>query len=260
MTSQARAEARSRYWNLLWEMTRCEFKLRDQGTVLGFFWTLLAPALQFIVMYQVFAKWMGRFVDNYAFYLIVGIVQWNFFANATSTALRSLRAKAGLAQNFHFRREIVVFSAVAVVLWSHLLELAVLLLFLPALGAGLSWTWLYLPILVVIQLLWVLGVSLFLSQLALQYRDIERIWAILMQAAMFMVPIFYPLQIIAKSKRTWLMLNPIVHIMDGMRACLLRAQVPPAWIVLALLAGGAAATTLGLRYFRSREGLLADYL
>lgn len=253
-------EARARYWNLLWEMTRCEFKLRDQGTALGFFWTLLNPALQFLVMYEVFAKWMGHLIDNYALYLIVGIVQWSFFATATSVALRSLHAKSGMAQNFRFRREIIVFSAVAVVLWSHIFELGILLVFILLWGKTLAWTWLYLPVLIAIQLLWVVGLSLYLSVLSLEYRDVGRIWAILMQVGAFTVPIFYPLKVIAEKKRFWLMLNPLVHIMDGMRACLLRSQVPPAWIVLCLLLGGAGLTASGLRWFRGREGHMADYL
>lgn len=252
--------ARARYWNLLWEMTRCEFKLRDQGTALGFLWTLLNPALQFAVMYQIFAKWMGHLVDNYAFYLIVGIVQWGFFANATTSALYSLHAKAGMAQNFNFRREILVFSSVLVIFWSHLLELSVLLVFLLIWGHTLSWTWLYLPVLVIIQLLWVVGLSLFLAQISLKYRDVGRVWAILMQVGSFTVPIFYPLKIITESKRFWLMLNPLVHIMDGMRACLLRGDIPPAWIVLSLIAGGLLLTAWGLRSFRSQEGFMADYL
>jgi ABC-2 type transport system permease protein len=260
MNLDERRKARARYWNLLWEMTRCEFKLRDQGTALGFLWTLLNPALQFVVMYQIFAKWMGHLVDNYAFYLIVGIVQWGFFANATSSAVQCLHAKAGMAQNFNFRREILVFSSVAVVLWSHLLELSVLLVFLALGTRMMSLTWLYLPVLIVIQVLWVVGLSLFLAQLSLRFRDVGRVWAILMQVGSFAVPIFYPMKIIMESKRFWLMLNPLVHIMDGMRSCLLRAQIPPTWIVLSLLSGGALLTAWGLRSFRSQEGFITDYL
>jgi ABC-type polysaccharide/polyol phosphate export permease len=241
-------------------MTRCEFKLRDQGTALGFFWTLLNPALQFLVMYQIFSKWMGHLVDNYAFYLIVGIVQWSFFATATSATLRCLHAKAGIIKNFSFPKELVVFSSVAVILWSHLIELLVLLVCLALWGGTLSLTWLYLPVLVGIQVLWVLGLGLFLSQLTLQFRDMSRVWAILMQLGYFAVPVFYPMKIIAESKRFWLMLNPLVHILDGMRACLLRAQIPPAWVVLALFLGGAAVAAAGLRWFRSREGMVLDYL
>ncbi len=249
----------STYGNLLWEMTRCEFKLRDQGTLLGFFWTLLNPALVFTVMYQLFTKWMGQHVPNYAFYLIIGLVQWGFVANATSNALRSLQSKGGILKNFKFPKEIVVLSAIAVILWSHLLELLILLGFL-LFFIGAAWTWVYLPVLIVIELLWVAGVSFFLARLALKYRDMERIWAIVMQVGFFAVPVFYPLQLIAENKRFWLMLNPIVHIMDGMRACLLRSQVPPPWIVTGLILGGVLMSAAGLRWFRAQEGTIVDHL
>lgn len=248
------------YWNLLWEMTRCEFKLRDQGTFLGFLWTLISPAVMFLVLHELFTKWMGRFVENYAFYLLIGLLQWGFFANATSNALTSLQRKAGMIQNFKFPREVVIFSSVGVILWSHLLEILVMVALVFFFAKTLAWTWLYLPILVGIEALWVLAVSFFLARFAVEYRDIERAWGILMHAGFFLVPVFYPLQIIAEGKRFWLLLNPIVHIMDGMRACLLRSQVPPLWIVLALIFGGLFLTHLGLRWFRSREGTIVDHL
>ena len=251
---------RSAYWHLLWEMTRCEFKLRDQGTFLGFLWTLFQPAILFTVLYQLFTKWMGKFVVNYPFYMIIGLVQWGFFATATSNALSSLHRKAGLIQNFKFPKEIVIFSSVGVILWSHLLEILVLLLLLLLLTKTIFWTWIYLPVLIAIEVLWVLGISFFLARFAVEYRDVERAWGILTQVGFFLVPVFYPLQIIAEGKRFWLMLNPLVHIMDGMRACLLRSQVPPTWVVSALILGGFALSAYALRWFRLREGNIADHL
>ncbi len=248
------------YWNLLYEMTRCEFKLRDQGTALGFFWTLLNPAIQFAVMYELFTKWMGSQVPNYALYLIIGLLQWGFFANGTCMALMSLRAKQGIAQGFKFPREIIVLSTIGTILWSHLLELSIVLAFLLLFTHTLSWTWIYVPLLIAIEVLWTAGISLFLARWAVEFRDLDRIWSILMQAGFFVTPVFYPLKIIAKSKRFWLELNPLVHIMDGMRACLLRNQTPPDWIVALLVVGGGGLMYGGLLWFRAHEGTIVDHL
>lgn len=255
----ARLAGGSAYWTLFWELSRCDAKLREQGTVLGFLWTLLHPLLLFGVMHQLFKNWMANFIPDYGFYLLVGIVQFTFFADATGNGLRSLLAKAQLIRGFAFRREIVVLSAVAVVLWAHLLELGVVLGVLLAAGKP-SWTWAYLPVLVVIEVAWTVPVCLVLAPLAVRFRDVERIWRVLMQAAFFLVPIFYPLQLIAERKAFVLMLNPLVHIMDGMRACLLRNELPPAWIVAALCLGGALACAASLAWFRRSEACLADAL
>ena len=135
------------YWFLFWELTRTEFKLRDQGTALGFAWTLLHPALMFIVLYTLFINWLGKFVDQYAAYLIIGLVQWQFFEKATMLGLGSLRRKSNLIRNFRFAREIIVLSAVGSVFWSYLLETAVLMVFLLLLGIRPAASWLLLPLL-----------------------------------------------------------------------------------------------------------------
>jgi ABC-type polysaccharide/polyol phosphate export permease len=214
-----------RYWNLLWELTRTDFKLRDQGTVLGFLWTLLHPALMFVVLYLLFTKWVGKFVDNYAAYLIIGIVQWQFFEKATSFSLSSLRRKAMLARNFKFPKEIIVLSSVGCVFWSYLLELAVLLLFLFCLGIRPSLCWLALPCAVCGNLLLTLGASLSLSLLAVLYEDIERIWSILTLIGFYMTPIFYPLSILTPGRQELLKLNPMLHVIDAFRFSLIGAPI-----------------------------------
>ena len=112
------------YLELLWSLTWTDFKLRDQGSVLGFLWTLLHPALIFTVLYLLFTKWMGRLVDGFAAYLLIGIVQYQFFEKSTSYALTSLRRKTLLVRNFKFPREILVFASVGSVFISYLLEMA----------------------------------------------------------------------------------------------------------------------------------------
>lgn len=248
------------YWNLFWEMTRTGFKLRDQGTFLGFFWTLLHPAIMFVILHQLFTKWVGKFVSDYPFYLLIGIVQWNFFSGATSNALTCFERKATLVKNFNFPKEIAVLSSVAVVFMSYILEVAILMLFLLVMTHDLSWSWAYFPFLIAAQTLWILGLSFFLAVLGAEYRDMSRIWTILMNAGFFMVPIFYPLNLIAERKRSWLLLNPFVHIMDGSRDCLLRAKWPPLSSGLFLILTGLVLTWYGIRWFRAREKSIVEFV
>ena len=248
----------SRYWNLLWELTRTDFKLRDQGTLLGFIWTLLHPALMFIVLYVLFIKWIGSFVDNYMAFLIIGLVQWQFFEKATNAALMSLRNKSLLIRTFKFPREIIVFSAVGGILWSYLLELVVLFLFLMAIGISPGPGWFLIPAAVVVHLIFTLGISMVLALVALEYEDLSRIWSIVAQAGFYLTPIFYPLHIIAESRQKYMTLNPMLHLIEMFRSLLVGGS-PPSWaIIVAILAVGIALIGATMIIFHRNDKWIAD--
>ena len=248
------------YWNLLWEMSAAEAKLRDQGTALGFLWTLLHPLLMFAVLYALFLKWMGRFVDNYAAYLLVGLVLWNLFQKTTTVALSSLRRQTGLILNFRFPREIAVLAPAAAVLWSSMLELAILLLLLPWLGAAPRWSWLALPALVAVEAALACGTALVLAVLAARYQDVERAWEVLVTALFYMTPVFYSLSVLRPDRRDLVLLSPLARVIEAARACLLEGRWPGAGQAAALAAWGAAAALVGLAVLRRAEPRLADDL
>ncbi|MEK7233000.1 MAG: ABC transporter permease [Elusimicrobiota bacterium] len=248
------------YWNLLWEMTRGEILMRDQGTVLGFLWTLLHPILMFIVLYGLFSKWMGKFVDQYVAYLLIGLVLWNFFQKATVYALGSLRRARGTILNYRFPREIAVFSSLGAVCWSSLLEIIVLMLALVLLGQAPHWTWLLLPGLLALELLLATAVGLFLAVWGAEYRDVERIWDVLTSALFYLTPVFYPLDILSPDKRAILHLNPMTHIIQAFRDCAVSGRAPKPASMLILLIGGLILAAAGLSLLRHREFEIADKL
>ncbi|MBI5239758.1 MAG: ABC transporter permease [Elusimicrobia bacterium] len=248
------------YGHLLYELTRTEVLMRDQGTVLGFLWTLLHPALMFAVLYALFVKWMGKFVDTYAVYLLVGIVLWNFFQKSTSYALGSFRRMRGTVLNYRFPREIVVFSAVGAVLWSSAMEFCVLVPVLLALGQAPHWTWLLLPGVFALELLLATALSLFLAICAVEFEDLERIWDVLTSAMFYLTPVFYPLSILSPRYQELMRLNPLMQILRMFRDCVIAGKPPAAGVVLALLAIGLAGVAAGRALLRRLEYRLADKL
>ncbi|MBI5623726.1 MAG: ABC transporter permease [Elusimicrobia bacterium] len=240
---------RSSYLRLLWQLTWAEFKLLDQSTVTGFFWTLLQPALMFVVLYALFTRLLGHGVDNYPAYLVTGLVGWRFFEKSTSYALNSLKRKASLLRNFRFPRELIVLSAFGSVLIAHAAELVVLLGFLAAIGIRPGAGWLLLPLPVLLNILLALGVSMVLAMLVLVYEDMERIWSILMTAAFFLTPVFYPASMLTESQRGLLALNPMVHVLDAFRWSLLATPVSSIGAVV-VLAGAAVLSAASFFLFR----------
>ena len=249
------------YRRLLLELVLAEMKLRDQGTALGFLWTLLHPVLMFTVLYMLFIKWVGKFVDQYAVYLLVGIVLWSFFQRATSVAVVSFNRQRLLIMNYRFPREIVVLSPVLAVFWSTLLEFAVLLPCLwLILGVAPRWAWCFLPVLLLVLLALTAGFSLFLAVLGAEYQDMDRIWAVLSSAMFYLTPIFYPMSIIAEGRQKLLLLSPLTQLLIDARACLMQGQAPRLEVLAGLAVLAALSVVAGLGLVRSYQYRLVDRL
>ena len=249
-----------RYFNLVRVLTATEFKLRDQGSMLGFFWTLLHPMAMFCVLYVVFSKWMVGHVKEFPSYLFVGIVMWNFFSTATSNALDIISRKAELVKNISFPKEILVVSSVLSIFLSFILEITVLLVVLICLGIRYGPVIVYFPFIVVIELILVVAVSLILSSLHVRYRDIRRIWDIIIRLGFFLTPIFYPLSIISSGKQRIMMYNPMLHVINASRECLLYQNTPHLMGLGVVLAVSIILLIAGLWIFKRAEVKFAEII
>jgi ABC-type polysaccharide/polyol phosphate export permease len=207
--------------NLIKELTIAEFKLRDQGSLLGFLWTLLHPLLVFSVLYLLFSKWTGRFVGDYKGYLLIGIVQWNFFANTITCTVDVLVKRREIVKNFSFPKEILVISSVLTGLMIHILEFLVLFVFLFFIGSTFSPKAMLIPAIIATQLILILAVSLLLSSLYIYYRDISRICQILIMLGFFATPVFYSLSMLSERMQRILLFNPMASIIDTTRFVLI---------------------------------------
>ena len=230
-----------RHWDLFWLLTAVEFRARDQGTALGFLWTLLRPLAQFAVLYTVFSRAMGPRVEGWAAYLLVGVVQWDFFAGATAHGLTCLRRKSGLLQAAAFPRVLVVLSTVASVLLSHLAEWGLLLFVLPWLGVAPRAAWLALPALIAAEAALALGAACLLAALAPTLRDLEQAWGLALYALFFLTPVFYTIDLVGPQGRLLVALNPLAALIEGTRAVLWGRAAPPLALASALAAAAAAA-------------------
>ncbi|HOW26983.1 MAG TPA: ABC transporter permease [Elusimicrobiota bacterium] len=246
------------YLNQIKELTRCEFKLRDQSTLLGFLWTLLNPLLMFLVLYLLFIKWMGNHVHLFQLYLIVGVVQWGYMTNATSCGMRSVIQKSSLVKNFIFPHEVIVLSSVLTITLIHLLELLVMMGFLLFWGANMSLKWLWLPVVVFIETMMVTGVALFLSRWAVEYKDTDRIWSIVIQAAFFVTPVFYPETILSPGRRQIIMLNPMALLIKQTREFMVYDRAPSLLVLGFLFALSAGILLTGYYYFKRGEPHFAE--
>jgi len=212
---------------LLAELVRTDFKLRYQGSLLGYAWSLLRPLLIFVILYVVFVKFLklGLGIPHYPIYLLLGIVIWNFFNEMTFQSLGSIVARGDLIRKIKIPRWIIVLSSSISALINLLLNLFVVLLFMFINHLDLLKTALWFPLIMVEVYVLALGLSFFLSAAFVKYRDVTYIWEVMMQAGFYITPILYPLTKINNiTFQKLIMINPMAQAVQDSRYALVTHQ------------------------------------
>jgi ABC-2 type transport system permease protein len=246
--------------NLTRELAVTAFKLKYTGSVLGYAWSLVKPLLLFGMTYVVFAVFLlrGRTSDseNFPVELLVGIVVWSFFAEATVSAVTSIVGNGHIIRKAYFPRWIPVVASTL----SATMTLAVNLLLMFAIGIPLGWFHLglhslILPLTFVELYLLVLGIGLLLSALFVFYRDLLHVWEITLQLLFYGSAIVFPFILIPPRFRMLIAFNPMAQIIEDMRRSIVTTAIPWSgqilgpWTFVPLLAV-ATITGLGLFVFR----------
>lgn len=178
-----------KYRELLKNLVLKELKLRHKRSFLGFFWSVLNPLLMMAVLSIAFSK---RFdIEKYPVFIMTGLLPWNFFAIALANSVHSLISGGGLIKQVYFPRAIIPVAVILAYLINFLfafIPLALLLIiFKINLGTGI----LFLPLVILGQLLFVIGLGLLLSALNVFYRDVAEILEVVTLAWFFLTPIIY---------------------------------------------------------------------
>ncbi|MFC2061737.1 ABC transporter permease [Elusimicrobiota bacterium] len=249
---------RKEYLIMVWETAVAEFRLRDQGTFLGFLWTLLHPLIYFIVLYGIFKKWMGHHISNFPLYLIIGIVQWNFFASGTTNTIMCITRQGNYVKNINFPKAVLVLSAVLSVVFSHMLELLILIVFWLLVGQKLSLVALLLVPITILNIFLIISVGFIFATIGVYFLDVYRIWGIFTSIGLFLTPIFYTLELLSPDKRSIILLNPMTHIITATREILIAGKFPALSGLLYVFMLSTALLVVGLLVFKKYEGYFAE--
>ena len=205
---------------LLAELVRTDFKLRYQGSLLGYAWSLLKPLLLFVILYVVFVYFLkiGDDISHFPVYLLLGIVLWNFFTEMTVQSLGSIVGRGDLIRKIRIPRWMIVFSSSISASINLVLSLVVVAIFMFVNQVPLTVSILWLPVYLVMIYVLALGCSLFLAAAYVKFRDISYIWEVILQAGFYATPIIYPLQMINNELvEKILLLNPMAMAIQGAR-------------------------------------------
>ena len=203
-----------RFFDLLWLMAVTDFKRNYFGTVLGYLWSLVRPLLLFAVLLFVFTKIVriGSETPNYAVLLLLNIVVFSFFQEATSTAVNSVVSQEGIVRKTQFPRLVIPLSVVLTASFNLALNLIVVFVFILAWGVDPTWTWLLFPVAVGLIFVFTTGMSTMLSALFVRFRDIQIIWTVVAQVLFYATPVLYPISAVPETYQQALMINPLAPI------------------------------------------------
>ena len=249
---------------LLWNLTLRELRGKYKRSALGWAWSLLNPLSTMLVYTFVFGVILptgdvpamphGRRV--FALYLLCGLLPWNFLAQTTGVGMGAVVANGGLVKKVWFPRETLVFATAASMLFSFLIEAALLLVALAAFGTmALPWV----PVALVLTVLlaaFATGLGLMLAAGNVYFRDLAYLWSIFTQLWFFATPIVYPVSLVVKKLQgrwdgaLWLYrANPMAMFVDSYRRALYLARWPTIGQFVALVVVSFGVLAAGLLVF-----------
>ncbi|TDQ51912.1 ABC transporter permease [Actinorugispora endophytica] len=259
-------------------LVRRDLKVKYQNSILGYAWSMLEPLAMACVYYFVFGVLFAATggarsapggpdaPGGYALFLLSGLLPWMWFSTALSDAPKALITHAKLITTMKVPREIFPLAIVQTKFVEYLLTWPILLIFVFSLGGQTGWNVLWLPLAVLIQFAFTLGVTLLLSSINVLLRDVERIVRILNRVLFYATPIIYPISKVMEVGgipdwfKTVYELNPLVGIFQLHHAVWYPSEAPDAITLSATIGGAILVLVIGYFTFRRLESAVLKEL
>jgi ABC-2 type transport system permease protein len=202
---------------LLYLIAATDFKRTYFGTALGYLWSIARPLMVFGVLLAVFTHLFhfASDVPHYPVFLLLNVVLFGFFAEATTMAVGSIVGQESVVRKTQFPRLVIPLSIVLVGLFNLGLNLVVTFAFVLAFGVTPTWTWLLMPVAILALFVFTTAVATIVSALFPRFRDVGIIWTVLSTALFYGTPVLYPLYVLSsQTLRTLIACNPLSPIFD----------------------------------------------
>ncbi|MHB8692265.1 MAG: ABC transporter permease [Solirubrobacteraceae bacterium] len=222
---------RRRALELLWIIAVTDFKRSYFGTALGYLWSVMRPLMLFGVLLVVFTRVfrLGHSVAHYPVFLLLDIVLFTFFQEATSMAVGSIVGHEAVVRKTQFPRLVIPLAVVTTCALNLVPNLLVAFVFVLAFGVGPAWTWLLLVPLLLALFTITAAVSMIVSALYPRFRDLGIIWSVLTTALFYATPVLYPITAVHRGLRDVIAFNPLSPIFDLAHRWLIDSRAPLPW-------------------------------
>lgn len=237
------ADSPRRLLELVWFQSYAALRAEREQTFFGFFWWFIEPVVTMAIFYFVFSYVLDRGTENYVAFLLIGLVLWKWFGEAFSRGGNAIIANAGLLRRVHIPKFLLPLISIATDTFKFAVALVLLLAFLWIDGYEIHAAYAAIPAIVVTELLFICGSTVFLCSITPFLPDIKLLLDNLLRALFFVSGIFFPLSMVPPEIREYLLLNPMAILIEAFRQVALEGQWP-AWEALGCVCG--ASVFLGL--------------
>ncbi|MDJ0782537.1 MAG: ABC transporter permease [Desulfosarcinaceae bacterium] len=238
-----------------------DIKVLYAQTILGFAWAIIQPAVQIVIFSVVFGKVAQIATDGipYVLYSTAGIIPWTYMSQSIVHSSQSLVTGQGMLGKVYFPRLIFPMTSVLAKLVDFSISLLIIIGVMVYYQVYPTWKILLVPVFVLYMMCISAGAGLWLSAMAIRFRDVKYAMTYLIQMLMYSAPIVYSASTIPHDYRVFYSLNPIVGVIEGFRSCLLGSPLPLGYILPGIL------TALiifvgGMFYFKRMERIFVDVI
>jgi len=249
------------YRDLFYFMVWREIKVLYAQTILGFSWAILQPLIQIIIFTVVFGKVAKLSTEGYPYFLFstVAIIPWTFISQAMSQSSQSLVTGQNMLGKIYFPRLIFPITPVLARMVDFCISLIILLVVSLYYQVSPTWNLLLLPFFILMMIFIPAGVGMWLSALAIRFRDVKHAMPFMIRMLIYSAPIVYSASSIPEKYRLIYSLNPIVGVIEGYRACLLGTPIPWNYILPGILTSILLLVS-GAFYFKRMERVFVDVI
>ena len=232
------------YRDMIISLVRRELRGRYKGSVLGFLWTYINPLCQVIVYSAVFSIIFRVNIDKFYLYMIIGMMPWTFFSSSVMGGTTCVRAQSDMVKKIYFPREVIPISYVTSTFVNMLLSFIIVFGAVLISGYDLKPEALVLlPVVMLIEYFFALGLAFIVSSVTVYFRDLEQIVSVLMMVWIYITPIMYNMDYVPEQYRKLIVLaNPMTPIVEMYHQILYYRVLPTKSYML--LGGGVAVVTL----------------
>ena len=194
----------------------------------------------------------------YALFSLAALLPWTYFSNSVTDGVSSLVNEANMLRKIYFPRLLLPLSAVAAKLIDFAIASCIMAMLMIYFRHVPSWNAAWIPLLMSLMILAASGISIWLTALAVQFRDVKHAMGFVIQAAMYASPVVYSVNLIPQEYRLLYALNPMVGVIEGFRSALLGTQSMPWQLVLTGFTSSAIILVTGVIFFQTKERIFAD--